>query len=250
MTVVTRAGRVGAASWVLLLPPSEGKATGGGEPSWSPDLGTFGELLDDRRAEVLAALTAADGGDAKLLGVSGRHLDRARGANLGLLGAPTLPAWQRYTGVVWDHLDPAGLTPAQRRSIVVVSGLHGLVRADDPVPDYRLKMGASLPPMKKLSTWWRPVLADVLVERLGDVAVVDLLPQEHRAALTVPRTGHLVPGAIVVDLVERSGASGGHAAKAAKGRLARHLLTSGGTIDEALASWSDDRFVLDVTIAD
>lgn len=249
MTVVTGKRSAGARSSTLLLPPSEGKATGGGGPSWSPDLGAFGELLGDRRADVVAALTATDGGDAKLLGVSGRHLDRARGANLDLLGAPTLPAWRRYTGVVWDHLDPAGLTAAQRRSIVVVSGLHGLVRADDPVPDYRLKMGASLAPMGKLSTWWRPVLADVLVEQVGRASVVDLLPQEHRTALTGPGKRHLVPGAIVVDLVERSGASGGHAAKAAKGRLARHLLTAGGTADEALASWTDDRFVLDVTIA-
>lgn len=235
---------------MLLLPPSEGKATGGDEPPWSPDLGAFGEALDDHRDRIVEALATVDGGDAKLLGVSGRHLDRARGANLGLVGAPTLPAWQRYTGVVWDHLDPSALTAEQRRSIVVVSGLHGLVRGDDPVPDYRLKMGASLPPFGKVSTWWRPVLAPVLVEHLEGATVVDLLPQEHRAALMGPKRRHLVSGAVVVDLVEPTGASGGHAAKAAKGCLARHLLTAGTTLDEALTSWEDDRFVLDVAVVD
>lgn len=235
---------------MVLLPPSEGKATGGDAPWWSPDLGAFGEELGDRREQLVAALAAVDGGDATLLGVSGRHLERARGANLDLLGAPTLPAWQRYTGVVWDHLDPAGLSAAQRRSIVVVSGLHGLVRGDDPVPDYRLKMGASLPPVGKLSTWWRDALAAVLRDHLAGATVVDLLPREHRAALTTTKRRHLLAGAVVVDLVERSGAPGGHAAKAAKGRLARHLLTAGSPLETALTSWEDDRFVLDVTVAD
>lgn len=224
----------------LLLPPSEGKATDGDDPGWSPDLGTFGDALADRRAEVVSALAATGGGDRKLLGVGGDNLDRAQCANRTLLGAPTLPAWQRYTGVVWDHLDPATLTAAQRRSIVVVSGLHGLVRADDPVPDYRLKMGASLAPVGKLSTWWRPVLADVLRGAARRRTVVDLLPQEHRAAFTDTDRERFV----VVDLVERSGAPGGHAAKAAKGRLARHLLTCGLPLDEALISWSDDRFTV------
>lgn len=226
---------------MLLLPPSEGKADGGDGPAWTPDDGAFGPALTARRAEVADALAAADGGGEKLLGVSGRHLERARGANLGVQGAPTMPAWQRYTGVVWDHLDPGALTAAQRRRIVVVSGLHGLVRGDDPLPDYRLKMAASLPPVGKLSTWWRDVLGDVLRQTTRRSVVVDLLPQEHRAAFTEADRD----GFVVVDLVERSGRPGGHAAKAAKGRLARHLLTSGLPLDEALASWSDDRFTVD-----
>ena len=195
-------------------------------------------MLAERRRGVVDALIAVGGGDRKLLGVGGDHLERAIQSNRSLLGAPTLPAWRRYTGVVWEHLDPATLTAPQRRSIVVVSGLHGLVRADDPVPDYRLKMGASLPPVGKLSTWWRPTLGPGLTAATRRRTVVDLLPQEHRAAFTDADRERFV----VVDLVERTGAPGGHAAKAAKGRLARHLLTCGLPLDEALGSWTDDRF--------
>ena len=225
----------------LLLPPSEGKSPDGGDPTWSPDSGAYGEALVTCRETLALALADAGGGCRALLSVGGDHLERARQSNRTLLGAPTLPAWRRYTGVVWDHLDPATLTATQRRSIVVVSGLHGLVRGDDPVPDYRLKMGASLPPIGKLSTWWRPVLTDVLRRATRRRTVVDLLPQEHRAAFTDTDRERFV----VVDLVERSGAPGGHAAKAAKGRLARHLLTCGLPLDEALASWSDDRFTVE-----
>lgn len=224
----------------LLLPPSEGKALGGGRSGWTVDAGTFGDALGDRRTVVVAALTTAGGGDAKLLGVNGDHLDRAQGANRSLTGSPTLPAWRRYTGVVWDHLDPATLTAAQRRSIVVVSGLHGLVRGDDPVPDYRLKMGASLPTIGKLSTWWRPAVTEALAATTRRRTVIDLLPQEHRAAF--PDDARR--GRVVVDLVERTGAPGGHAAKAAKGLLARHLLTCDLPLDEALSTWTDDRFAV------
>lgn len=228
---------------MLLLPPSEGKASDGDGAAWTPEAGRFGEALGRQRAAVVEALAAADGGDGKLLGVSGPHLERARGANLGLLGAPSSPVWCRYTGVVWDHLAPATLTAAQRRRIVVVSGLHGLVRADDPVPDYRLKMGASLAPMGKLSTWWRPVLGDALRSLAPRTTVVDLLPQEHRAAFGERDRARFV----IVDLLERSGRPGGHAAKAAKGRLARHLLTTPGPLDEVLATWDDEQFVVSAT---
>jgi cytoplasmic iron level regulating protein YaaA (DUF328/UPF0246 family) len=157
-----------------------------------------------------------------------------------LCGALTLPAWQRYTGVVWDHLEPATLPSATMKQIVVVSGLLGLVRGDDPVPDYRLKMGASLAGIGKLSTWWRDDLSDELDRVARRRTVVDLLPQEHRAAWN-PSTR--IQG-ITVQLVDPTGAPGGHFAKAAKGSLARALLLDGlGALD----TWRDDRFELHLT---
>jgi cytoplasmic iron level regulating protein YaaA (DUF328/UPF0246 family) len=220
---------------LLLLPPSEGKAPSGGRGSWDPGSGRFGTLAV-RRLEVAEALSAAGGGDERLLGVRGDLLLLARSANIEILRAPTLPAWRRYTGVVWDHLDPATIDPATRRRIVVVSGLLGLVRADDPVPYYRLKMSANLPPVGKLSTWWRDDLSTTLARAARRSLIVDLLPQEHRAALDA--TG--IDG-VRVDLVDPSGAPGGHFAKAAKGRLARSILTDG---LESLDDWTHERFVV------
>ena len=223
---------------MLLLPPSEGKAEGGNRrrAPWIPEAGSFGARLGDRRAAVVDALLAAHGGDEKLLGVRGEHLLRAQSANSSLIGAATLPAWQRYTGVVWDHLDPAPLTRAAHEQIVVVSGLLGLVRGDDPVPDYRLKMSANLAPLGKLSTWWREALTSELERLARRRFVVDLLPQEHRAALVLDG----VEG-VSLTLVDPTGKPGGHFAKAAKGELARAILTDGvGAID----SWRHPQFDL------
>ena len=225
---------------LLLLPPSEGKALGGRPRTrWNPSSGSFGSL-GDRRAEVASALADAGGGDAKLLGIGGDHLDRARDANCGLVGAPTLPAWQRYTGVVWDHLDPSSLDAGAMKHIVVVSGLMGLARGDDPVPDYRLKMSVNLPPIGRVSTWWRDELSAALNRRLRGRFVVDLLPKEHRAAWT---PDDRVDG-VSIEFVDPTGRPGAHFANAAKGRLARALLTDGVS---ALDTWTDDRFKLSIT---
>lgn len=239
----------------VLLPPSESKtADDPHRPSaragWTPDLGHFGRRLGEARAELAAALRACGGGDATLLGVRGAHLERARNANLGLIGAPVLPAWQRYDGVVWEHLDPASLSVAQRRRLLVASGLLGLVRGDDPIPDYRLKMGARLGSIGVVARWWQPHLAPVVAALARRSLIIDLLAVEQRGALARPTgTG------ITVLIQEPMGRSGGHAAKAAKGRLARHLLhaldrrgvdsppKARAAAEAAVASWRDERFV-------
>lgn len=229
----------------LLLPPSEGKAIGGDGPIWSTDLGRFAEL-NGRRSTLVRRLARARGGNEKLLGVGGKHLSAARLSNCSLSAAPSLPAWQRYTGVVWDGLDVDSLPAADKRramsSAVVVSGLLGLVGLDDPVPEYRLKIGAHLAPYGKLSTWWRPVLAEPLSRWAEGRFVVDLLPNDHRAACSAA-----VLQGVHITFVERSGRVAGHDAKLAKGRLARHLLMARGHPMAVVQSWTDVRFDLVVS---
>ena len=234
-----------AVSMGLLLPPSEGKAVGGDGILWMPALGRFGQL-EARRTEVMVALARAGGGDQKLLGVGGPHLAAARLANSSLTRSPSLPAWRRYTGVVWAGFGVDSLPVSVRRramsSVVIVSGLLGLSALDDPTPEYRLKMGVTLAPFGKLSTWWRPTVGEALSAWADRRFVVDLLPNEHRAACSTAR----VRG-VSVTFIDRTGTVAGHDAKAAKGRLARHLLTSGGHPLDALNSWNDARFDLAVS---
>ena len=235
----------------LLLPPSEGKAVGGTpRTKWAPGQGTFGRALGSKRKEIVEALAAVGGGDGPLLGVKGDHLDRARHANFSLKGAPTLPAAERYTGVVWDHLDLASFPGKQRTTalerIIVVSGLMGAVLASDPMPDYRLKMGARLAPFGTMSKWWVDSVSDAINTHCAGHIVIDLLPNEHRAAFRADAGAlHL---SARVDLVTPTGKAGGHDAKAAKGLLARHLLENARKITDekslkaVLAQFTDQRF--------
>ena len=233
----------------ILLPPSEGKAPRGSRTAWNPYDGKFGDALGHKRQALALALGELGGGGEKLLGVGGKHLAAAQQANAALLESRTLPASQRYTGVVWDHLDLASLAPEVRRlanrSIFVLSGLLGVVTVGDRTPEYRLKMGASLAPFGVLSTWWRTELSGALNDALAKRVVIDLLPNEHRAAW-IPTPERYREGVRVV-FIERDGKMAGHDAKAAKGELARHLLVSGGDAIDALQSWRNDRFDLDIT---
>jgi len=240
------------ASLFILLPPSEGKAEGGAAATkWRESSGVFGKQLAAQRKMLVDQLTKSKGGDEKLLGVSKAHLARAKSANLSLRGAPTLPAYERYTGVVWDHLDLATLTSPQHaralNSIVVISGLLGAVSASDPTPDYRLKMGARFAPFGLLSKWWHDSLSETLNKAFKGSVVIDLLPQEHRASFTLDTD--LVGEYFVVGLHEKTGKAGGHDAKAAKGRLARHIITECTTASKALPSlksFRDPRFVVKI----
>lgn len=233
-------------SLAILLPPSEGKAPGG-SGVWRAGSGRFGRQLGAPRREVVASLAAVKGGDARLLGVSGSHLERARAINRTLEGAPTMAAHERYTGVVWDHLSVGTLSARARtraiESVVVLSGLLGLVGLEDRIPDYKLKMGASLPGLGKLSTWWRPHLSPVLDAWLDDDRIIiDLLPKEHRAAWSPEAS--FGERHISVDFVSPTGRSVGHDAKAAKGLLARHLLESKESPEKALRTFRHPQFGL------
>lgn len=190
----------------ILLPPSEGKAAGGSGPPWSPATMALPDL-DPARLQVLRALGR-------------RHPARTEA---------TLPAEERYTGVLYRELDPASLRgPARRRfrrDALIVSGLWGLVAPTDPIPDYRLKMSASLPPLGRLSTWWRPRLTEALAPRVDRAVVWDLLPNEHAAAVSwtdlAPRRR------ITVRFLDRQDRTVSHWNKLLKGSLVRWLAETG-----------------------
>lgn len=182
-----------------------------------------------------------EGAATRLLGVRGPHLARALAEWEALDVAPTLPAAERYTGVVWGALGASSLGRAARRRldarVLVPSGLWGLLAATDPVPAYRLKMGARVPALGSLATLWRPLVTPLIDERAGGGWVIDLLPDEHGAAIDpslLVRSRHLR-----VDLVE-DGPGGrrsvGHAGKSLKGLLARAILESGAATPRAVAA--------------
>jgi cytoplasmic iron level regulating protein YaaA (DUF328/UPF0246 family) len=212
---------------VVLLPPSEGKALGGRATTRA---GAFDTVLDAPRRAVMAGLTKAvrtNAGAARVLGVRGDLLDRARAATfaLGDGTAPRLAAADRYTGVVWEHL--GRLTATDRRRVLVPSAVYGLTTAADPIADYRLKLSVSLPGIGRLDRFWATPVTDLLATRYRGRVIVDLLPTEHAHAV---HWDALEPVADVVHVAfvraDGDGAAG-HAAKAAKGRFARVVLDDG-----------------------
>ncbi|GGT10550.1 YaaA family protein [Nonomuraea spiralis] len=201
---------------LILLPPSEGKATEGSGPP-------LGELsfpkLGRARGRVLTALIrASKRRDApQVLGLTPGLAGEAA-KNTVLRTAPTLPAAELYTGVLYDNLALNTLDDAARaraeESVLIFSGLWGVLRVTDRVPPYRLSMGVSLPPLGGLAAYWRPHLAKELDRVPG--LVVDLRSSTYAGAWQ--------PGDRSVSVrVFRDGKVVSHMAKATRGEIARVL---------------------------
>jgi uncharacterized protein len=224
---------------LVLLPPSEGKAaTGSGAPVALD--GLVLPELGPARERVLDALVAlcSPGGDedraAEVLGLSpGLRGEIAR--NAVLRTAPTLPAGELYTGVLYDALELSTLSPeayAQaERSLLVFSGLWGPVRLSDRIPPYRCSGGVKLPPLGALGTYWRRETAGAMPRAAGGGLVLDLRSSAY-AALWRPQgevagrtaTVRVLHEREVGGVLKRSVVS--HFNKATKGRIVRELLES------------------------
>jgi cytoplasmic iron level regulating protein YaaA (DUF328/UPF0246 family) len=216
----------------MLLPPSEGKAVPRrGRPLDLKGL-SFPELTPARE-RVLDALVGLCSGDpavaAAVLGLGPTQVDLVE-LDRRLWDAPTARADQVYTGVLYDALDVASLTPAARRRaatrVATTSSLFGLVRPTDRVPSYRLSGDTTLPGLGPVSAVWREHLGAVLPETVGRGLLVDLRSSVYAAFW---RPAPPVRTATVRVLHEHAGQRKvvSHFNKATKGRIVRALLEAG-----------------------
>ncbi|MEV0673712.1 peroxide stress protein YaaA [Mycobacterium sp. NPDC050441] len=213
---------------LVLLPPSETKRTGGDGPPVrldnlsSPELTPLRQSLIDELIELAADPPAC----RKALAISASQ-DAEIERNAALRQAPTMPAIERYTGVLYDALDVGSLRGAAaaraRSRLAVGSALFGLLRADDPVPAYRLSASSKLPGQPGLATRWRPLLEPVLADLSAGELIVDLRSGSYAGL-------GRIPGAVRVQvLAERADGQRtvvSHFNKAHKGHLARALVSS------------------------
>lgn len=216
---------------LILLPPSEGKtAARRGKPL---DLGTLDfPALTAPREQVVDALVELCEGDpevaAKTLGVGTTQLALVE-LNRTLRTAPTQRADQVYTGVLYDALGVATLSPAAKRRatarLAVTSSLFGLVRPSDRIPAYRLSGDTTLPGLGGVAATWREHLGPVITETAGSGLLVDLRSGTY-VSFWRPAG---VRTATVRVLHEHQGKRKvvSHFNKATKGRIVRALLESG-----------------------
>lgn len=216
---------------LILLPPSEGKASPRRGKPLDLDALDFPRLTAPRE-RVLDALVELCEGDpdvaAKTLGIGSTQLDLVA-LNAGLRTNATARADQVYTGVVYDALDVATLSPAAKRRatarLAVTSSVFGLVRPADRIPAYRLSGDTTLPGLGPVAAVWREHLGEVVTETVGSGLLVDLRSGTY-VSFWRPAG---VRSATVRVLHEHNGTRKvvSHFNKATKGRIVRALLESG-----------------------
>ncbi|MDO9457430.1 peroxide stress protein YaaA [Nocardioides sp.] len=219
---------------LILLPPSEGKAAPRrGKPL---DLGALSSPgLTAARARVLDALVALCATDPEL---AARTLDVPKSQvelvdlNARAASSPTARADAVYTGVLYDALGLATLTPAAKRRatsrVAVTSSLFGLLRPGDRIPAYRLSGDAALPGLGPVAGVWRDALGPAVTGALGSGLLVDLRSGMYAAFWRPPADlARRVATVRVLHEVDGRRQVVSHFNKATKGRIVRALLEDG-----------------------
>lgn len=138
---------------LIILPPSETKATGGSGDSVDFDslfLADVSARVTKSRVHIAKHLSAMSAKVAQpLLGLKDTQVAELD-HNKQLLSSPTMPAIERYTGVAYDALDVTGertgtaLDSTARHKLAIGSALFGVIGAEDPIPYYRLSAGSKI----------------------------------------------------------------------------------------------------------
>lgn len=194
---------------LLMLPPSEGKASPTGKPAELGALSFAGEL-GGLREQLVGALDPA------------------------LAEAPACRASELYTGVLYERLGLPGLPAAARRransNLLISSGLWGLLRPADRVPAYKLPVGEAVAGIGKVAALWRPLIMKALAPR--DTRRELVIDCRSGAYVSLWRPREATHVAVRAFREEPNGERKpiSHMAKASRGELARALLLHDGAM--------------------
>ncbi len=193
--------------------------------------------------DALVALSADEDEAARILKLSARQRGDIA-ANAQLRTAATMPAIDRYTGVLFDALDAASLDSAARRwlgrHVAIHSAPFGPVGALDALPVYRLGAGTSVPGIPALRRVWADAVTAALAEATPDF-VLDLRSEAYVALGPVPAGVPSVYVRVVSEGADGAVRALNHFNKHAKGALVRRLAMAGPRVGSrrGFERWAD-----------
>ena len=161
----------------ILLAPSETKINGGRENFNLENL-LFPQLTTIRKQLLHHYINIIQQNDSttlsKMFGLK-KEKDIAYHSK-DIVHELTMKAIERYTGVAFDYLNYQGLEKKEQAYIdshvVLCSNLFGFLRADDMIPEYRLKQGEAVGELKPEKLYKEE--SHILDEYLKDEDILDL----------------------------------------------------------------------------
>lgn len=199
----------------ILIPPSEGKSKVKSTKTLFCDTKFKFEREVNQVVRLLELI-----GDEDLRSVYGTSAEKAlmfHRQNQDIFKSECAPAIERYTGVVYEHIDWGTLSENAKKymekNILIFSGLFGLLTPKTLIPDYKLKMN-----VLSLQHHWNPILTEALKD---EKMIIDLLPQVHRKAYTPNKENVICVDFLILNKGKKSAA--GHFGKAVKGEFIRYI---------------------------
>ena len=162
----------------ILLAPSETKKSGGVQP-FNPNRLLFDTLAPHRIKLLHTYINILQQGNiqvlSKMFGIK-KETDILKHKK-DIIHELTMKAIERYTGVAFDYLGYIDLdTSAQTyidNNVILFSNLFGPIKADDLIPEYKLKQGEQVGDIKP-EKFYNEHAAHLMEEHLQDEEILDL----------------------------------------------------------------------------
>jgi uncharacterized protein len=227
---------------LILLPPSETKRDGGIGASLDLDALAFPALTPLRRRAISSLRSLARNRSASIVALKLGPKQLAEvDRNRVVTASPTMPAIDRYTGVLYDAFGAGSLSAAERAftsaHVAIHSALLGPVAALDLIPAYRLSFDSRLPTLS-LKKHWSARVSSELSKHEG--LILDLRSEGYVGLGASPdRTNSLYVRVVTRDENGQKRALN-HFNKQAKGLFVRAIVSSGVVFDDtvALLEWA------------
>ena len=160
--------------------------------------------------------------------------------NLNIFDNECSLAIERYTGVVFKHLDWKSLDAIGQnyinQNMRILSGLFGIISPDTLIPNYKLKME-----VLSLAQFWK---FDITHHIENEELILDLLPAAHRKALICNKNQVKINF-----MIEKNGklTQSAHAGKVVKGKFIRFLAQNGVQNIDGIQHFHEDGYIWDGT---
>ena len=217
---------------IFLLPPSESKQPGGRTSKIQVSFPSLEKTRSSIR-KALIELSKNPKAAASALKLGPKQLGELQ-VNLDLTKSKTMPAIDRYTGVLYEALKLDGLSSTQlkraKQSVFIQSSLFGLIGALDEIPNYRLSAGSKLPAVN-LRAEWSKAHEDIW-ELLAGETVIDLRSKAYAQLAPIPKVLYSFEVEVVSEDARGVRKALNHFNKQAKGSFVRAGLSAKTKLDK------------------
>jgi cytoplasmic iron level regulating protein YaaA (DUF328/UPF0246 family) len=236
-------------NYTILLPPSEGKNQNSTNNKYSIEksnkINNYFIELDNLRYQISSnlkeSITSSDETKhEKILDLKGKNLKSAIQKTLNFDNELTIPAINRYDGVMFKAINFQGMKNTQKEnfnnSVIFIDGMFGLLKPQDLIPDYKLKITSKFGTFN-MTSFWKENLYQILNKIFQNTElVIDILPGAHRKVVNFSNAKNYVE-IMFATLKNGKLKNAGHESKKLKGEIINFIVEHDTISIDKLKTW-------------